>query len=251
MVKPCKVFIRWYFWLNFHPFFLSATGRAASYTHLLVQANITVSLARRLFRLGVKAAVLSVLFGLSDEKDKELVKEIAKEEVVKDIKKVPLESILNMFGLIAFGQIAGTIGYEAARQVKGKTFPKKLSEVRTGNIIADFTMDFTQFGILSAKLAKEIWTGEVYVDRKRMGEAKWKDTAVDLVNVAAEITALIAGIPYSGPRSDIVWPTKTVLRGMSKDEYEKKRAEFNKLRKEALQKAVKQRVKEGKLPRKR
>lgn len=214
----------------------------------VVQANITVSLARRLFRLGVKAAVLSVLFGLSDEDDKELVKEIAKEQVVKDIKKVPLESVLNMFGLVAFGQIASTIGYEAARQIEGKTFPKKLSEARTGNIIADFTMDFTQFGITSAKLAKEIWTGEVYVDRKRMGEAKWKDTAVDLANVAAEIIALITGTPYSGPRSDIVWPTKTVLRGMSEDEYEKMRAELNKLRKKALQELIKELVKKGELP---
>jgi len=217
----------------------------------VVQANIQVSLARRLMRYGVKAGVLAVLFGLSDEEDKELVKEIAKEEAVKDIKKVPFESVMNMLGLGAFGQIGATIGYEAVRQIEGKTFTKKLSEARTGNIIADLTMDFMQFGIDSAKLAKQLWTQEVYVDRKRMGEARWKDTATELVNTTAEIVAQIMGMPYSGPRSDIVWPTQSVLRGMSRDEYEKKRKEFNEARRKALQEAVKKKVKEGELPRKR
>jgi hypothetical protein len=214
----------------------------------VVQANAQVSLARRLMRFGVKAGALAVLFGLRPE-DKELVKELAKEEALKDVKKLPLETALNLIGLSAFGKIGATIGYEAAKSFEGKGFFKRASEIRTGNIITDLFVDSTQWGIVFGKLAKEIFTGEVYTDHKRLGQSKWKDTATDLVNITAEITAQLTGLPYGGPRSDIVWPTQSVLYGMSKDEYDKKLKEFNKQLKKAEQEAIKEEVRKGNLPR--
>lgn len=167
----------------------------------VVAANIAVSMSRRLFRVAVRTGTLGLLVAVGSGPD-EPVKEIA-EQTLNQLGKVPQESIFNMVGLNAFGGVLTSIGYAAIeRQKKGAWQKADLSRIRTGNMIGDLMLDASELGIDFTQLTHE------YLN----DDPNWKDTAEEVTDLLAQLIAYRYGLPWEGPKSDLIWPITGAIR---------------------------------------
>lgn len=175
----------------------------------VVQANIQVSLARRIFKAGVKTVAITALAAAGiQEKPKEKIKE----EMLREFKKVPGESIFNLLGLMAFGQLAVNIGREVISAVKFEQFPKRFDEIQIGNIFADVMLDVTQANIDIALAVKYAASGEEFKSGPSKDEKKWKRSAQQAADTIAELISRRYGLPYSGPKADFYYPITTAAK---------------------------------------
>jgi len=107
-----------------------------------------------------------------------------------------MESVFNMVGLAAFGQVIANVGYDLRATRKG--YPPRKYDSRSGNILYDMVLN-------SGKLVIDVeQAAEQYLNNDR----KWKKTLAEAGNDALELAAMLTGAPYSGPKSDFYYPFK-------------------------------------------
>lgn len=173
-------------------------------------ANLLVSVARHTFKTAVKAGAIAALVAMGIRKPPD--DEEIRAEAERLAKKIPTETVFNLIGLNALGTIFSSMGYTALKARKYGWQSGRYSDIRTGNMMADLTLDFMQLGIDFTMFTDQIITGEKYKSGKNKGRYKWEVTGTRLID---DITLLIAyrfGLPYEGIKSDIVWPVQAVLR---------------------------------------
>lgn len=172
-------------------------------------ANLLVSLARHTFKIVVKAGAITALVAMGIRKPPD--DEEIKKEVERLAKKIPLETVFNLVGLNALGSLFVSMGYAALKTRKYGWQTGRYSDIRTGNMLADLTLDLMQMGIDFTLFTDQIISGEKYERGKNKNRYKWEITGLRLID---DITLLIAyrfGLPYEGLKSDIVWPVQLAL----------------------------------------
>lgn len=174
-------------------------------------ANLFVSVARHSFKTAITAGAITVFtaLGLRKPPDEEEIKK----EAVRLAKKIPLETVFNMVGLNAMGTLFVSMGYAALKTRKYGWGMGRYSDIRTGNMMADLTLDFMQLGIDFTMFTDQIISGEKYKTGKNRGRYKWEITGLRLIDDMALLIAYRFGLPYEGPKSDIIWPTQKALKG--------------------------------------
>ncbi len=177
-------------------------------------AAMLVSLSRHLFKELVLAGAIAffVALGLREPPDEEELKE----EALRIAKKVPLETAFNLIGLNAIGTLFVSMGYAALKTRKYGWQQGRYSDIRTGNMLADLTLDVMQTGIDFTLFTDQLISGEKYKSGKNRGRYKWEITGLRLIDDVAMLIAYRYGLPYEGPRSDIVWPAQKALQGAKK-----------------------------------
>lgn len=170
-----------------------------------------VSISKRIARLAVKGAAITTLaaIGFIDSPE-----EKAKEEALKEVKKVPIETVFNLMGLNALGSLFVSIGYAALRRIKYGEM--HYSDMRSGNMLADIMLDIVNAGELYALTAYQAVTEEKYQSGSRAGEYKALYTALAAADQTAQLIAYRFGWPYEGPKADIIWPVKAAARKTTK-----------------------------------
>lgn len=170
-----------------------------------------VSISKRIARLAVKGAAITTLaaIGFIDSPE-----EKAKEEALKEAKKVPIETAFNLMGLNALGSLFVSIGYAALRRIKYGEM--HYSDMRSGNMLADIMLDIVNAGELYALTAYQAMTEEKYQSGSRAGEYKALYTALAAADQTAQLIAYRFGWPYEGPKADIIWPVKAAARKTTK-----------------------------------
>ncbi len=219
----------------------------------IVEANLKVAVLRKIFRQVVKYTTLGILLGIG-KRDEEEVKRYVKKDLERQAKQLPTETVFNMVGLSVYGQIIATMTDQAIRGFSGKWSRTKFGDVRTGSVITDFIIDLGQITWSMGKFGQDLALQTRYASPsdKKFGQLVWKDSGVEVVNDLMEVISQLTGLPYAGPRSDIVWPVKAAVKGTDEDSlYKEQVAEFNKKKKKAKQEAIKREVKKGRLPRKK
>jgi len=181
----------------------------------VVQANVQVSLARRIFKVGVKAAAITALAAAGVQREPE---EKIKEEMAREFKKIPGEVAFNLVGLGAFGQVATNIGIEVKRAVKFGQLPKRFDEIQIGNIFADVALDVMQTNVDVALAVKYAITDEEFKSGPSKGKKKWKRSAQQAADTIAELISRRYGLPYSGPKADFYYPITTAAKPTQGDE---------------------------------
>lgn len=173
----------------------------------IVEASLRVSLYRKLFRRIVKYGALGLLFGVG-KRDEEDIKAHIRKDLRMDARKIPQETIFNMVGLPVYGNIISNLADEAMKGFEGKWSKVKYGDVRTGSVIMDFLVDLglATWGV--GKFSRDLATQDVYDSGPKEGKMKWKYSGYDLMNNIGEIVSQLTGLPFSGVRSDVVWPVK-------------------------------------------
>jgi len=164
-------------------------------------ANVSVSASRRLFKIavGTGALGLATLAGVGPSEPDEEAKRFVKDQLAK----MPKESAFNLIGLNAFGGILTSIGYAAIDRIEHGSWEKAdLSEIRSGNMIGDLMLDATEMGIDLSILVHQVMNND----------PKWKETAKDAGDLFAQLIAYRYGLPWEGPKSDLIWPVKSAVR---------------------------------------
>lgn len=170
-----------------------------------------VVLSRHLFKTLVFAGVTSALVGVGlkeppDEKE-------IKEEATKLAKKIGIQTVFTFVGLDIVGSLFASMGYKALQVRKYGWGMGRYGDIRTGNIIADVTLDVMQTGVDFVLFTEQIISGEKYGPKsKYRGRYKWEITGLRLIDEIAALFAYRYGLPYEGPKSDIIWPTKKALQ---------------------------------------
>ena len=184
------------------------------------QANLFVSLAKRLARILVKGGALGVLYLVGFHKEKKKRYPLAFEkEVKKELGRIPSETAANVLSLVAvLGPVASTVVYEMDRRFRyKKAYARQLSEARTGNVFADLALDLQQLAQDFASVTKDAMTGETWQSGPDKGKPKWKRSAKQLGSVLGELVSYYMGYPYSGPKSDFYWPVKAAMRTIEQE----------------------------------
>ena len=192
----------------------------------VVLSNIFVSVVKRLIGFGVKAAAIGILSALSDDpREKKRAMEALKSLPGQEAAKVPFDAVLNLIGLPAFGSLITNIAFESARQLKTKA-PRKLRDIRTGNIFADLALDVTSLG---ADVTKAIAAFEErdtpqgkFKSGPDKGEFKWKRHAKAAATGLAELIAIRYGLPFAAPRSEIGFKVESAQRALKKPKKKRK-----------------------------
>lgn len=176
-------------------------------------ANMLVSLSRHLFKaLALAGAIVFfTAMGLREPPDEEELKK----EALRIAKKVPLETAFNLIGLNAIGTLFVSMGYAALKTRKYGWQKGRYSDIRTGNMLADITLDVMQTGIDFTLFTDQLISGEKYKSGKNRGRYKWEITGMRLIDDISMLIAYRYGLPYEGLRSDIVWPAERALKGVS------------------------------------
>lgn len=173
-------------------------------------ANLLVSVARHTFKTVVKYGAITALVAMGIRKapdDEEI-----KKEAERLAKKIPLETIFNFLGLDALGTLFTSMGYAALKTRKYGWGMGRYSDIRTGNMLADLTLDFMQLGIDFTMFTDQIISGEKYKSGPNKGDYKWETTGKRLIDDIALLIAYRFGLPYEGPKSDIIWPIESALK---------------------------------------
>lgn len=191
----------------------------------VLYANTLVAIVKRLLKLGIKASIIGLVLIVRDEEE-DAVGVIAREGL-KEVKRLPQDTVLNLIGLPAFGNIPSNIAREVIRSFKrpASSF-RKITDVRTGNFFTDLILDATGIGISAGSLGKHLLTQEKISRGPREGRPKWRDDAENMALGIAELIAIRYGLPLAAPRQEIFFQTKAALRAIEKEEPEKKRGGF-------------------------
>ncbi len=99
------------------------------------------------------------------------------------------------------------LAHEGIQRMKHGDIPKRLNEIRTGNIFSDILLDVTQGGADFIVLTEQFATQE----KNSKGELKYIKTAEKLADLVAELLSYRFGLPYAGPKSDFYIPAKSIL----------------------------------------
>ena len=173
-------------------------------------ANLLVSISRHTFKTVIRVGAITALVAMGIRKppdDKEI-----KKEVERLTKKIPLETVFNIIGLDAMGTLFTSMGYAALQTRKYGWGMGRYSDIRTGNMLADLTLDFMQMGIDFTLFIDQLISGEKYKSGKNRGRYKWEITGMRLIDDIALLVAYRFGLPYEGIKSDIVWPVQFALK---------------------------------------
>jgi len=79
--------------------------------------------------------------------------------------------------------------------------------------LSDHLLDTAQYKI----------TAEKFKSGPDKGKLKWKRSAIKASDVLAELIAYRFGLPYTGPKGDIVWPAKAVTKEPATEQLRKAR----------------------------
>jgi hypothetical protein len=191
----------------------------------VLYANTLVAIVKRLLKLGIKAAIIGLVLVVRDEEE-DAVGVIAREGL-KEVKRLPQDTVINLIGLPAFGNIPANIAREVIRSFKrpASSF-RKITDVRTGNFFTDLILDATGIGISAGSLGKHLLTQEKISKGPREGRPKWKDDAKDMAAGIAELIAIRYGLPLAAPKQEIFFQTKAALRATEPATQEEKRRTF-------------------------
>ncbi|HET6453087.1 MAG TPA: hypothetical protein VFI02_01665, partial [Armatimonadota bacterium] len=169
---------------------------ASEYANIIVAAW-GVSLARRVARILVKTAGIAGLaaLGLHDEPEEEF-----KEQFVKEVSKIPRETVENFIGL----SVVGIWFSNAERLIEARIRygPVEYSDLRTNNLFIDVGLDATK--------GLELWTRAVLAEVDGDEDAAWYYVK-QAADQSAALISMRFGIPYSGIKADYVWPLKAVV----------------------------------------
>jgi hypothetical protein len=172
-------------------------------------SSVLVVLSRHLFKTLVFAGATTALvaMGLREPPDEEEIKE----EATKLAKKIGIQSAFTFVGLDIVGSLFASMGYKALQVRKYGWGMGGYGDIRTGNIIADVTLDVMQTGVDFVLFTEQLISGEKYKSGKNRGRYKWEITGLRLIDEIAALFAYRYGLPYEGPKSDIVWPVQKAL----------------------------------------
>jgi len=170
---------------------------------------VLVTVSRHLFKTLVFAGATTALvaMGLREPPDEEEIKE----EATKLVKKIGIQSVFTFVGLDIIGSLFASMGYKTLQVRKYGWGMGDYGDIRTGNIIADVTLDIMQTGVDFALFTEQLISGEKYKSGKNRGRYKWEITGLRLIDEIAALFAYRYGLPYEGPKSDIIWPVKKAL----------------------------------------
>jgi hypothetical protein len=178
----------------------------------VVYSNILVSVVKRLVKLmtalgiGTALSALGLVPGGPD----------TEKELKKLAGQVPIDTVLNLIGLSAFGNFVDLAAYEFIKQLKYPGIRSRLKEVRTGNFFSDMSVSAT--GLI----------GDVGETIALMKENKdWTKSAMRVVDDMAELFAKLTGIPYSAVKSEFYYPVKSATKNdkrRTKDEEKRRRS---------------------------
>lgn len=182
----------------------------------VLYANILVATVKRLIKLGVKGVFFGLFLFLADSDDeREKIKEAAKAEAKKDVKRIGPDATINLLGLSAFGDIPSTIVNDIMRKGTPNTW-RKLNQIRTGNFFTDLGLDAAATSLDTAALVENLLTGEKIERGPRKGRPKWKDNAKDAATGVAELISLRYGLPLAAPKQEILFQKKAAERAVKK-----------------------------------
>lgn len=197
----------------------------------VLYANTLVAIVKRLLKFGIKAAILGLIFAFGDEDKKEQAVGAIATEGKKDALRLPQDTVINLIGLPAFGNIPANIANETIRSFKRPSSSfRDIANVRTGNFFTDLTLDAAAIGISAGSLGKNLLTQEEITRGPREGRPKWKDDAEDMAAGIAELIAIRYGLPLAAPKQEIFFQTKAALRAVEQKPKpkKKKRSGFSK-----------------------
>ncbi len=192
-----------------------SAGEAGRRMSGVLLANISVAIVKRLLKFGIKASIFGLIFILGDEEEKEAAVGAIAKEGLKDVSRLPQDTVINLIGLPAFGNIPAAIANETLRSFKkpASTF-RKLADIRTGNFFADLTLDATSIGVSAGALGKHLLTQEKISSGPRRGRLKWRDDAENVSLGIAELIAIRYGLPLAAPKQELFFQTKAALRAV-------------------------------------
>ncbi len=151
-------------------------------------SSVLVVLSRHLFKTIVFAGATTALvaMGVREPPDEEEIKE----EATKLAKKIGIQSAFTFVGLDIVGSLFASMGYKALQVRKYGWGMGGYGDIRTGNIIADVTLDIMQTGVDFVLVTEQVINGEKYGQQSRYrGRYKWEITGLRLID---EIAALFA-----------------------------------------------------------
>ena len=168
-------------------------------------SNLLVSLVRHIFKMSVKYGAIAFLVALRLRKPP--TEEELEEEAMRLAEKIPTETVFNLVGLNVVGGLFASMGYAALKARKYGWREGRYSDIRTGNMLADLSLDVMQLGVDFALFTDQLISGEKYKSRY-----KWEKTGMRLIDDISLLIAYRFGLPYEGPKSDIIWPVKSALK---------------------------------------
>jgi len=196
------------------------------------------TLVRRAFKYGMYGLGLTLLAALGVEPEKrKYLADILRKEGESEIKRLPQRMVLDLLGMVAFGNVIGQMTDRAIRKFKGQYTSTRLSDIWTGNIFVDISLQMADMVELSAQAAAEFQNRDNkegrYQSGPRKGKLKWPQTIAKLSDLTTDLLSGFLGAAYSGVKSDIYYPVekakKQLNEYMTDDEL---RREISKTRKQ-------------------
>jgi hypothetical protein len=164
----------------------------------------------------LKAAVIAMLFGIGRKPDKEdLEAEILAKELEKELDALPQNMLYEALGLDVFGRFGYALMDGVVDRLQGRTFVNK-QDVQTGIVYTDLFLDVQDATEKMAVAIGDYMDGETYVSGAKKGEPKWETTVPKAIDATAEIVMALSGLPYSGIKSDVVYPYKGAVSAIDK-----------------------------------
>lgn len=178
----------------------------------LGDAAVRVTIIRELVRKSIEFGTLALLAGLGIKEWQEIKDKLDEEVSVANLGDLAVKTGSNLIGLSVFGGVVAQMGREAIKGLGGKTAWERAQSIHTGNPITDSILTATLASLEFGLLANQIITQERYANGPKRLQLKWPDTALSLTNKTGELVSQTFGLPWSGPRRDIVWPIQRALR---------------------------------------
>jgi hypothetical protein len=177
-------------------------------------ANFLVSLFRHMVKTAIKGVGLGVLvaLGIRPAPDEEELKE----EAARLAKKLPQETVLNIIGLNALGQVAGGLAFNALRVYRLDYSKIEPGQLRSGNLLIDMMGDLIQTTADGTLTFKHLILADRWKSGPDKGDLKWVRFGTRFANDVALLMALGLGLPLEGPKSDVYFPIKSLLKEQPK-----------------------------------
>lgn len=202
-------------------------GKTAERVGAVVMNSVLSNLMRTLFRYAVAAGFVGLasylgLGAFKEDKDKYKARKVLMDRAKSDAEKIAVETVLDLVGLPAFGEIAGIVAREGLRMTKKNAsfWGRGPQDYRTGSAIYDMVLDAVGLAGETGKMVGEAVRQDRYADIKsnddKAGELKWTYSARKMAEDVGAVVSRVFGLPMAGPMSDIVWPIRAVERDAAK-----------------------------------
>jgi hypothetical protein len=184
---------------------------ASKRTSGVMYANILVAVVKRLAKMGIKYGALGLIYLATDDDDKkEKIAEAVPSAAKKDATQVPIDSVLNLIGLPAFGGIASNIAYEVVQRLRRPGMRlSRLQDIRTGNVFSDLSLDATGVVSDTSAMMYHMLTKEKFKGGKDKDKPKWGRDAKEVADGLAELIAIRYGLPYSALKGEVFYQVKS------------------------------------------